>query len=174
VLSIARAQSELEQQSVRELVAEYVAWDAAELRRLGFDARAAFEFYFAPEKDVLSNEYTPPHGSLLLAQWSGQPAGCVAFHRLDEQVSELKRLYVRPEYRGKQIGKGLVAAVIAAATNSGYHSMRLETVTYMQDAIALYGQFGFRRCPPYYAALETFREISLFMELDLIAEASRS
>jgi GNAT superfamily N-acetyltransferase len=149
-------------------VAEYIAWDATELRRLGLDARAAFDFYFESGEEPLPGEYAFPHGCLLLASWSDRPAGCVALRRLTEQVCELKRLYVRPAYRGKQIARHLIAALITAAKDAKYSLMRLETVTYMGGAIALYSHFGFRRCPPYYAALEIFKEISVFMELDLL------
>jgi ribosomal protein S18 acetylase RimI-like enzyme len=61
----------------------------------------------------------------------------------------------------------LLAALISAARAAGYGRMRLETVTFMKDAIELYARFGFRHCPPYYAALESFRDLSVFMELEL-------
>jgi putative acetyltransferase len=171
MLTITCAQTEAQHQTVRALVAEYIDWDASELRRLGLDARAAFDFYFASGEEELPGDYASPQGCLLLAFWSGEPAGCVAFRRLAARLCELKRLYVRPECRGKKIGLRLASALIAAARNAGYNRMRLETVTYMEDAIALYSQLGFRRCPPYYIALESFKEISVFMELDLLSEA---
>lgn len=174
MLTITRAETEAQYQTVRALVAENIAWDASELQRHGLDAREAFDFYFAPDKEALPGEFEPPGGCLLLAAWSGEPAGCVAFSRLAEHAGELKRLYVRPQYRGKHIGRQLVAAVISAAADAEYRIMRLETVTFMKAAIALYSQFGFRRCPPYYAALESFRDISVFMELDLIGGAEES
>jgi GNAT superfamily N-acetyltransferase len=152
---------------VRALVAEYIVWDASELRRLGFDAQAAFDFYFASAEETLPGEYAFPHGYLLLASWSGDSAGCIALRRLTQQVCELQRLYVKPAYRGNGIARALVAALIAAARDSKYIFMRLETVTYMEGAIALYSRFGFQRCPPYYVAFDMFREISVFMELDL-------
>lgn len=167
MLTIARAETEAQIQAVRALVAEYIVWDASELRRLGFDGRAAFDFYFASGEEVLSGEYAFPHGYLLLASWSGESAGCVALRRLTEQVCELQRLYVKPAYRGKRIAWQLIAALITAARDAKYSLMRLETVTYMEGAIALYSCIGFQRCLPYYAALDMFREISVFMELDL-------
>lgn len=167
MLTITRAETEAQHQEVRALVAEYIAWDASELRRLGLDAQAAFDFYFASGEEALPGEYASPQGCLLLASWSGETAGCVAYHRLTEQACELKRLYVRPKYRGKQIGRQLIATLITAAKEASYRLMRLETVTFMEDAIALYSRFGFQRCPPYYAALESFGEISVFMELNL-------
>jgi putative acetyltransferase len=167
VLTITRAETEAQHQTIRELVAEYIAWDATELRRLGLDPRAAFDFYFASGEEALPGEYASPQGCLLLAMWSGEPAGCVAY-RGTEHVCELKRLYVRPASRGKQIGRQLIAALIMAAKDAGYSLMRLETVTYMDEAMALYSRFGFRRCPPYYEALQSFRAISVFMQLNLV------
>jgi GNAT superfamily N-acetyltransferase len=170
VLTITRAENETQVQQIRDLVAEYIAWDASELRRLGLDAAAAFEFYFSPEREALPGKYAPPDGCLLLALWSGEPAGCVAFQRLTDQASEMKRLYVRPQFRGKHVGQRLVATLLAAAQDAGYRLMRLETVTYLEDAIALYARFGFQRCPAYYEALESFRDISVFMELSLLGQ----
>jgi len=171
MLTIVRAESEAQHQTVRELVAEYIAWDATELRRQGLNAQAAFDFYFASDEEALLGEYVFPHGCLLLASWSSEPAGCVALRRLTEQACELKRLYVRPAYRGKQIAQQLIATLIMAAREAKYSLMRLETVTFMENAIALYSRFGFQRCPPYYAALEIFKEISVFMEMDLRTES---
>jgi hypothetical protein len=95
MLTITRAETEAQHQSVQSLVAEYIAWDASELRRLGLDARAAFDFYFASGEEELPGEYASPQGCFLLACWSGEPAGCVASRRLTEQVCELKSLYVQ-------------------------------------------------------------------------------
>jgi putative acetyltransferase len=167
MLTISRAENEKHHRMIRALLAEYIAWDASELRSRGLDAGAAFNFYFASGEEIFPGEYASPQGCLLLASWSGEPAGCVAFRRLAPSVCELNRMYVRPEYRGRHIGGQLAATVIAEATNAGYELMRLETVTFMEDAIALYSRFGFRRCPPYYSALESLEEISVFMELDL-------
>jgi putative acetyltransferase len=171
VLTIIRAEADAEYQAVQRLVAEYISWDASQLRRLGLDARVAFDFYFAGGEETLPGEYAFPHGCLLLASWSGEPAGCVAFRRLTQDVCELKRLYVRPQCRGKQIGWRLIVALITAAKDAGYGLMRLETATFMNDAIGLYSRLGFRRCPPYYEALESFKEISVFMKRDLLDAA---
>jgi putative acetyltransferase len=174
MLAITRAETEAQHQIVRALVAEYIAWDAAELRRRGLDAQAVFDFYFASDEEAFPGEYASPEGCLLLASWSAEPAGCVAFRRLAARICELKRLYVRPACRGRQVGRQLASALIAEARQAGYGLMRLETVTYMEDAIALYSRCGFRQCPPYYPALESFKEISMFMELDLLSDARHS
>lgn len=103
-----------------------------------------FEFQgFTQELSALPGEYSPPAGCMLLARISGQFVGCVALRSLGKSISEMKRLYVIPEYRGKNIGRKLALAVIEEARRSGYKHMRLDTVTSMKEARALYVSLGF-------------------------------
>ncbi len=105
---------------------------------------------FDKELETLPGKYAPPDGRLLLAFIDGTPAGCVALHRLDENICEMKRLYVRPAFRGHKLGRILIYAVIAAASEIGYTHMRLDTVTGVMDsAIALYRKYGFKEIAPY-------------------------
>jgi len=98
----------------------------------------------------LPGAYAPPAGRLLLALCEGGAAGCVALRRLEGGVCEMKRLYVRPAYRGKRVGGLLVDRIIQEARVAGYQRMRLDTITSsMQDAIALYRRRGFREIPAY-------------------------
>lgn len=78
-------------------------------------------------------------------------------------------MYVRPEFRGKQIGRQLANRAIQTARAAGYKIMRLETATYSDRALALYTGLGFRTCQPYYTVPEVFREMVTCMELDLMA-----
>ena len=122
---------------------------------------------FDQELAGLPGDYAPPSGRLLLAEVEGQPAGCVALHPLagSADICEMKRLYVRPGFRGLQLGLQLVNAVVAAARRIGYRKMRLDTVgPVMQHAVALYRQLGFREIPPY---RENPQPGTLYMELDL-------
>jgi ribosomal protein S18 acetylase RimI-like enzyme len=105
---------------------------------------------FDKELAELPGDYAPPHGTLLLALHDGEPAGCVACHQIGGTVCEMKRLYVRPQFRGKKLGYALANAVIESAKTSGYTALRLDTVAgKMDEAIAMYRRLGFREIAPY-------------------------
>lgn len=110
----------------------------AELR--GFDAALGD---FEAELEALPGKYVPPDGCFLLATWEGEAVGCVAFRKLDEEICEMKRLFVLPAYGGKGIGGTLVAAIIGEARKMGYQKMRLDTHPWMVHAQKLYSRFGF-------------------------------
>ena len=124
---------------VRILFKEYAS-------ALGFDL--GFQD-FARELDTLPGEYAPPSGALLVAFCNGQLGGCVAMRLLRGSVCEMKRLYVRHSFRGKGVGRALAERAIAAARERGYRAMRLDTLPWMQEAIALYRSLGFVPIPPY-------------------------
>ena len=120
---------------------------------------------FDEELKSLPGLYVPPSGRLLLARYAGRPAGCVAVRKLEAGVSEMKRLYVRPDNRGMGLGQMLVERVIAEARIIGYERMRLDTiVSAMPDAIALYRKLGFQEIAPYSVIP---KEGALWMELRL-------
>ena len=94
--------------------------------------------------------YGPPRGVLLLADIEGVPAGCAAVRRLDEVTCELKRVYVRPEFRGTGMGRRLTETAMRAASALGYKSIRLDTLPEMATAQRIYEHLGFRDIPAYY------------------------
>src|SRR6185503_2013559 len=83
---------------------------------------------FDKELRDLPAEYAKPHGRLILCQFDGRPAGCIALKRIEPGICEMKRLYVRPEFRGKQIGVRLATHIIDEARRAGYEKMRLDTI----------------------------------------------
>lgn len=115
---------------------------------LGFDL--GFQG-FADELAALPGKYAAPRGCLLLANVDGEPAGCVALRPLEEGIAEMKRLYVRSEFRGAGLGLSLVERVLQEARERGYARVRLDTVpSIMPGAVALYGRLGFQAIPPYF------------------------
>lgn len=166
MLKILPAESQIQYQQVRELFAELSAWDTSQVNRLGLDGQKALDFYYASGEGALPGEYAPPKGRMLLATHSERPAGCAGFYGMNQEICELKRMYVRPEFRRLKIGRQLTENLIAAAQEVGYSVMRLETVTFMEKAIAMYSTFGFKTCQPYYVIPESFRAITVFMELN--------
>ncbi|MGH9528677.1 MAG: GNAT family N-acetyltransferase [Terriglobales bacterium] len=113
----------------------------------------------------MPGDYAPPRGRLLLARVGAEPAGCIALHSLDPNICEMKRLYVRPQFRGRLLGRLLAETVIADAKRMGYTKMRLDTVEpKMRKAVALYCTLGFREIDPY--RLNPI-EGAMYMELEL-------
>ena len=127
------------------------------------DVDLAFQ-NFEQELSEFPANYLPPAGALLLADHDQLLAGSVAMRRLDEQICEMKRLYVRPGFRGFGIGRILAAAIIEAGKDAGYRYMRLDTLPGMGDAQRLYGILGFREIPAYY---ENPIAGTRYLELDL-------
>jgi len=141
------------------------------------EARMLFEEYatslnfslcfqgFDQELANLPGEYAEPDGRLLLARHDGKLAGCIALRKIDDGVCEMKRLFVRSEFRGRGIGRALAEKVIADARTIGYSSMRLDTLASMREAITLYRSLGFTPIEAY-----RFNPLphTVFMELTLL------
>jgi len=104
---------------------------------------------FEKELQTLHQVYSPPQGCIILAKQNDNTVGCVALKPIGEGVCEMKRLYVRPEARGKGFGKKMVEELISFARKSPYKTMKLDTVSKLQEAISLYRSFGFVETAPY-------------------------
>jgi GNAT superfamily N-acetyltransferase len=141
-LSLTQAETPAQIAQAREIFLEYA-------QSLGFSL--CFQ-NFDHELAALPGEYSPPEGRLLLAECEGQLAGCVALHKLEPSICEMKRLYLRPQFRGKSLGRVLADRIIAEARQIGYQRMRLDTVEpVMKDAVAMYRKIGFQDIAPYCA-----------------------
>jgi len=125
-------------------------------------ARALFEEYqaaigvdlcfqgFKAELAALPGGYAPPAGRLLLAYDGGALAGCGALRPIGPGVAELKRMWTRPSHRGRGVARAVAVALLEAARGQGYRQVRLDTLTGMTAARALYASLGFREIPAYY------------------------
>ena len=116
------------------------------------------------ELDSLPGYYGPPHGLLYVALEDGAPAGCIAYRPMEPGACELKRMYVRPAYRRMGLGRILGEALIAAARQNGYSIMRLDTGSFLTNAIHLYQTLGFSIRAPYYDPPAGMADILVFME----------
>ena len=138
--TIRRARTSRDQASVRTLVLEYAA--AYDLGRR--------DPSFAAELAGFPGEYQPPAGGLWLLRVSGEVAGCGALRRLSDTEAEAKRLYLRPEFRGRGLGRRLTSRLLREAGSLGYRAILLDTLPEMTEAHALYESLGFREVAPYH------------------------
>ena len=151
--SIINAVTKDEVLEAARLFREYEAWLGLDLCFQGFEAELA----------SLPGKYAAPDGRLLLALHDGRTAGCIALRKLDEGICEMKRLYIRDQFRGKKLGVGLIDTLICAAREIGYLKLRLDTYPpKMAKAVDLYRSYGFVEIPPYY---DNPHDNVLFMEL---------
>ncbi|MBU1319458.1 MAG: GNAT family N-acetyltransferase [candidate division Zixibacteria bacterium] len=131
-----------------EIVLARTPADIAEIRKLFREYAASLDFDlcfqdFDSELEELPGDYAPPSGRLFLATVDSLAAGCVALRRLSGVVCEMKRLYVRPEFRGLAIGRQLVEAIVKEGREAGYRAMRLDTLASMEAARNIYRSLGF-------------------------------
>jgi len=156
LLRITQATTQNDIQEARQLFKEY---------ETGLGISLCFQ-NFEQELAGLPGDYAPPRGRLLLAREYDQVMGCIALRPLGPATCEMKRLFVRPEYRDRRLGRVLVEAIIEEARKIGYTHMRLDTIADRMDrAVALYRSLGFVEIPPY---RENPVDSATFMELDLL------
>ena len=154
-IAFIQAESPAEISEARQLFLEYSEW-------LGLDL--CFQ-NFEQELAELPGRYALPDGRLLLAISGGQVAGCVGLRKINDGVCEMKRLYVRPKFRGLGIGRAMAVHLIEEARALNYSQMRLDTLpAQMGEAIKMYRSLGFREIEPYY---HNPVEGALFLELTL-------
>lgn len=164
MLTIIQVQSPAEIDAVGGLLREFTAWAFA--LQEGSKEAPTFE-NLEEELATLPGIYVPPAGALLLAILDDQPAGCVALKGHDARTCELKRLYVRPNFRGYGVGTALVEALLEQARQAGYQRMVLDSHMMMKQAHALYKAFGFQEAQVPADFPEALKPYVVFMELAL-------
>ena len=120
--------------------------------------------HYEEEINHLEEKYGMPSGRLYLAYCNGEAAGCIGLKKIDEKNCEMKRLYVRPQFRNINIGKLLVQRIIIDAKEIGYSYMLLDTLPFLEKAIHLYEKFGFYTIDCYN---DSPMSTSIYMRLDL-------
>lgn len=154
-IDIVHAESDSEIAAVRQLFLEYEEWLGLDLCFQGFEE----------ELRTLPGRYRSPEGRLYLALVDGEAAGCVALRKFGDGICEMKRLYVRPGFRGLRLGKSLVELLISTARGIGYSRLLLDTYPpKMEQAVRMYRAFGFEEVGPYY---ENPNSETLFMSFEL-------
>ena len=156
MIEILQAETAEQIEETRKLFREYEKWLGLDLCFQGFEE----------ELRNLPAKYATPDGRLFLALVNGKTAGCIALRKLEQSVCEMKRLYVRSEFRGLGLGKFLIEKLIEEAHLIGYEKMRLDTLPdQMSKAVKLYKSHGFVEISPYY---ENPYEKTLFLELNIL------
>lgn len=128
-------------EEVKGLIIEYTKWLNRDLSFQNIDE----------ELQNIEKKYTAPAGELLVAiDDDNTVMAMVAYHRHTSKRCEMKRLYVKTDYRGIKLGEQLVQAILKHAKMAGYREMVLDTIVPLQSAIHLYQKYGFQECEPYY------------------------
>lgn len=153
-LSFLQVDSLAQVNAARTLFREYEAWLKLDLCFQSFEA----------ELSMLPAPYIPPRGALLLAMQGDEVAGCGAFRPWSAEACELKRMFLRPAFRGQGTGRKLATTLISRARAAGYQAIRLDTLDFMREAVALYQSLGFRPIERYY---DNPHAGTLFLELAL-------
>lgn len=166
-VTILQAETQEQLESIRSLWHEYMNWDAAITESLGLDVSELLAFAYENGQFQLPGVFVPPDGGLFLALSESHAAGCGAWRRLNDTTCEVKRMYVRPAFRGKRVGKSLLQTLIEDARQQGLTRFVLETVTFMAEAQGLYTSLGFLPIAPYTEVPDELKPITLFMELRL-------
>lgn len=152
VVTIEAAVGPEDMDRVRTLFLEYQNWLGVDLCFQGFEAELA----------DLPGCYAPPEGGLWFAKADRAIAGIVGIRALEDRICEMKRLWLRPDYRGLGLGRRLAETSVAAARAAGYRAMCLDTLGRMTAARALYRDLGFREIPAYYdSPMEDVRYLRL-------------
>jgi GNAT superfamily N-acetyltransferase len=167
MLRVLQAETEEHTIHVRALFWDYLQW-ANGMVTQGFGV--TFDIASMLEQDMSTlAKFNPPHGRLLLAEFEGRPAGIACLRRIQADTGEIKRMFVRPAFRGNAIGRVLLEKLVAEARQIGYTRLRLDSARFMIAAHALYRSAGFHETPAYEGSEipKEFQSHWVFMEKTL-------
>ncbi|QDC03392.1 GNAT family N-acetyltransferase [Mesorhizobium sp. 8] len=164
MISVMPARSARDFDAAADLCRRLGQWDAEAVAPHGVSA-AAVTAIFHPDRSGsdLAAKYDHPDAMMFLARVEGVPAGCVAFEAFNEQASEIEKFFVDTQFRGKGIGRSLMAAAMAELDKGRRRTVLLHTTFYMTNAIAMYEAFGFTPCPRFRQTPEFIRHTDVFM-----------
>lgn len=168
-MEITRAVTAEDFQAFRLLLDEMATWDAAETRACGIDPAVVLAEFYGDDAKALQQIFSQPRTAMFLARVEGAVAGCGGFGDQGDGIAEVAKVYVRPAFRGRGIGRALVARLLDAIGGEGFRLVRLETASFMTEAIASYERFGFHRCHAFRPVLDGLGPISVFMEREMRA-----
>ena len=167
MLKVYQAETDQDRLFIRELFWEYLQWANTKINE---EFRVNFDIETMLEEDMQNlDKFYPPEGRLLLAEMNEGIAGLACMRRIKENIVEVKRMYVRKEYRGLGIGKTLLERLIEEAKELGYLKVRLDSARFMEAAHSLYRSNGFYEIDPYPESEipEEFQSHWVFMEREL-------
>jgi ribosomal protein S18 acetylase RimI-like enzyme len=164
-ISIVEAVEPKDIAAVERLLRDYLLW----MRRRYHAHLDMIDAYFderewQSELANLPGRYGAPFGAIVLALVDGVPAGCVMMRGIGCYVSEMKRLFVRPAFRGMGLARKMVDTLMGLSCKRGYAHLRFETSALQAEAEGLYRSMGFQSIPPYYACSDLLRENGRFFE----------
>jgi GNAT superfamily N-acetyltransferase len=147
LLHIVQVETDAHKRQVSDLLREYLVWGTAEVNRIygsNFDPDTLLE-----QEMQEGGKYAPPEGRMLLALDGDEAVGLICLRKIGAEMSEVKRLYIRPAFRGRGIGGQMVARVCEEARAEGYTRIRLDSGPFMKAAHAVYRAAGFREIAQY-------------------------
>lgn len=167
MITVTQVETPEQVQQARALIAEYRAYLRAEVDNEMEESEVPTVAALDQELEELPGLYVPPRGCLLLAFVDGEVAGCIALLPYTPDAGEVKRLWVRPQARGRNVGRLLVETMLDRARAAGYRYVLLSTSIKMTDAQRLYRALGFQVIEPYFDGPAAFMAQEVFMRLEL-------
>jgi GNAT superfamily N-acetyltransferase len=168
VIEFSQADFSKDSQHIRELSVEYIEWVNNNLtQKLG----AGFDIQAKVDEDMSRLQmFSPPDGCLLLVFVDSAVAGMGGLRTIGEQIGEIKRMYIRPRFRGQGLGRKVLSNLVERSITMGHTVLRLDSAWFMETAHAMYRSFGFKGIDPYPESEvpNEIRHLWLFMEKDLL------